>query len=327
MKIYISKNYSPFYNLVLEEIMTKDESNTEDIIFLYQHENAVIIGRNQNAYKEVKFDVLEKENIELYRRLSGGGAVYHDLGNLNFSFITTNKTERSYTKFLEPVLEFLHTLNLNAEFKGRNDLVVNGFKFSGNAQFIYKNKIVHHGTMLFDANLSKLSNVLNPSKLKMESKGINSAKQRVTNLLEQLENKISINEFIDKFALFLKEKYNGTIEEIPSKYLEQMESIKSIRSSNDWVLGKNPEFSFFSEKKTEGGILQISANIKENKINSIKFEGDFLAKVGIEEVESKLINQSFEKETIIKILNSISNLEEYFGNISVKEIIEVLFGT
>ncbi|MGZ9414049.1 lipoate--protein ligase [Mycoplasma sp. 5370] len=326
MKIYVSKNYSPFYNLVLEEIMTKDETNKEDIIFLYQHENAVIIGRNQNAYKEVKFDVLEQENIELYRRLSGGGAVYHDLGNLNFSFITTNKTERSYSNFLEPVLEFLHTLNLNAEFKGRNDLVINGFKFSGNAQFIYKNKIVHHGTMLFNANLSKLSSVLNPSKLKMESKGINSAKQRVTNLIDQMVEKITVNQFIDKFTLFLKEKYNATIEQIPTNYLHQMQEIKSIRSSNDWVLGKNPEFSFFSEKKTDGGILQISANIKENKINSIKFEGDFLAKKGIEYIESKLINQNFEKENIIQILTTIKNLEEYFGNISINDIINVLFG-
>ncbi|WP_322961018.1 lipoate--protein ligase [Mycoplasmopsis cynos] len=327
MKIYICKNhFSPFYTLTLEEIMTKDDENKEDIIYLYQHENAVIIGRNQNAYKEVRFDILEKENIELYRRLSGGGAVYHDLGNFNFSFITTNKSQRSYQKFLEPVLEFLKLQGLDAQFKGRNDLVVNDCKFSGNAQFIYKDKIVHHGTILYNANLSKLASVLNPSKIKMESKGIKSARQRVINLSDVLEQKIPTSEFIWKFALFLKEKYHAEIVEIPEKYIKKIPEVQKIRSSKEWVLGKNPEFSFFSEKKLDGGILGINANVKENKITQIKFEGDFLTLLGTEYIEKLLINQDFEKANIKKILLMVENLENYFGQISVNEIIDIMFG-
>ncbi|WGI36736.1 lipoate--protein ligase [Mesomycoplasma lagogenitalium] len=325
MKIFVSKNYSPFYNLVLEELMIKDDNNKEDIVYLYQHNNAVIIGRNQNAHSEVKFDVLEKENIDLYRRNSGGGAVYHDLGNLNFSFIT-KKDERSYEKFLEPVMEFLKTLNLNVEFKGRNDLVVNGSKFSGNAQFIYKDKMVHHGTILFNVDLTKLSKVLNPSKLKMESKGIKSARQRVTNLLDELEQKISIQEFIDKFALFLKEKYNATDFIIPENYYQKIDEIAEYKKSNDWLLGKNPEFSFFNEAKTDGGILQIKANVIKNKIDSLQFQGDFLSKADINEIIPLFLNKNYDKKEIENILNSISNLNDYFGTITIDEIISIMFG-
>ncbi|TDV23570.1 lipoate-protein ligase [Mycoplasmopsis mustelae] len=326
MKIYISEQTSPFYNLPLEEIMTKDESNTEDIIYLYQHANDVIIGRNQNAYKEVKFDVLERDHIGLYRRLSGGGAVYHDLGNLNFSFITSDKSEHSYEKFLEPVLNFLRSLGLDAQFKGRNDLVVNGAKFSGNAQFIYKNKIVHHGTILFNVDLTRLSTVLNPSKLKMESKGINSARQRVTNLFNELKEKMTIEEFKNKFIRFLMQRYNAKLLEIPQKYKDQIPELRAIRSSQEWVLGKNPEFSFYSERKTDGGILQISANVKENKIAEIKFEGDFLTLLGTEQVENLLLGENFEKHNMLYKFKQIPNLGNYFGSITPEEIVDILFG-
>ncbi|MBN3534825.1 lipoate--protein ligase [Mycoplasma procyoni] len=325
MKIFISNNYSPYVNLVLEELMIKDEENKEDIIYLYQHENAVIIGQNQNAHKEVKLDVLKEQNIELYRRLSGGGAVYHDKGNVNFSFIT-KKDERSYEKFLAPVLEFLKSLGLNAEFKGRNDLVINGAKFSGNAQFIYKDRMVHHGTILFDANLAKLSQVLNPSKLKMQSKGIESARQRVTNLIDELEDKISVHEFIFKFADFLAQKYDGSIQAIDKKYYDQVDELKAFRMSDEWLYGKNPEFSFFNELKTNGGILQISANIVKNRIENIAFEGDFLSKTSLVEIENKIKGTEYLKEKIKEKLETIENLSEYFGNITVDEILLVMFG-
>ncbi|WP_033161206.1 lipoate--protein ligase [[Mycoplasma] collis] len=325
MKIFVSKKYSPFYNLVIEELIAKDEELNEDIIYFYQHENAVIIGQNQNVHKEVKIDVLKNENIELYRRLSGGGAVYHDLGNLNFSFITAKGTGE-YEKFLNPILEFLKSINLDAKFKGRNDLVVNDAKFSGNAQFLTKNKIVHHGTILFNADLTKLSKVLNPSKLKMQSKGIESARQRVTNLLNEMEDKITFEHFFDKLLTFFKNKYNATVSDIPQKYLEKILETQKLRSSDEWVYGKNPEFSFFNEAKTNGGILQINANVVKNKITALTFEGDFLSKTSLDEITSKFIGLDYEKDKIKEILNKIKNLDDYFGNITIDEIINVFFG-
>ncbi|CNS06059.1 lipoate-protein ligase A [Salmonella enterica subsp. enterica serovar Typhimurium str. DT104] len=238
MKIYTTKNTSPFYTLVCEEIILKDEENQEDILYFYQHKNAIIIGKNQNIYEEIKLEEVEEENIEIYRRLSGGGAVYHDLGNINFSFIS-QKQNHNYQKFLSPIIEFFRSLGLKAEFKGRNDLIVNGAKVSGNAQIIFKNKIVHHGTILFNANLAKLAQVLKPSRLKIESKGIKSVRQRVTNILYEMEEQIDDNEFIYRLISFFEKKYQTKSVDVESHFdigisnTEKFKEISQLRQSKN----------------------------------------------------------------------------------------------
>lgn len=330
MKIYYCKNTSPYTTLVLEEMLLKDENVNEDILYFYQHDNAIIIGRNQNIYEEVKVDVVEKENIEVYRRLSGGGAVYHDLGNINFSFIT-KKSGHSYEKFLTPIIEFFQSLGLEAEFKGRNDVLVNGAKVSGNAQAVYKNKMVHHGTILFDANLAKLSEVLIPSKLKIESKGIKSIRQRVTNILDELNFELSHDEFIKRLIDFFENKYENkailveTILESPEKK-EIFDKLSNFRKSKEWVFGHNPMFKYENKVKTSGGIVQVKANIEQNTIKSIKFEGDFLSQGDAQEISSLLVGKPFERPEIEKIFNSIENFEEYFGSIPRSELLDVIFG-
>lgn len=324
MKLILSKNYSPFFNLPLEEIMLKDEENQEDLIFLYQNENSVIVGRNQNTNEEIKRDVLEKAGVALYRRISGGGAVYQDLGNICFAFIT-NKGEHNYAKFLTPIIEFLQSLGLDAKFKGRNDLEVNGAKVSGNAQFIYKNRIVHHGTLLFNANLEKLSEFLIPSPLKIASKGIKSMRQRVTNILDELETKITINEFIEKLATFLIQKYQAKLIEPSEKNLKQLETLSSERASEKWLYGSNPGFEIVNEQKFEKGILKVSLNVEKNLITNIKFEGDFLSQRDVSEVATLFLNKEYNKLIIKQILSKIS-LNEYFGGIKDEEIISLIFG-
>ncbi|WP_215737314.1 lipoate--protein ligase [Mesomycoplasma hyorhinis] len=324
MIIYVTKKTSPFYTLAMEELLLKDESIKEDIMYFYQHDNAIIIGKNQNIYEEVKLDVVEKEKIEVYRRLSGGGAVYHDLGNINFSFIT-KKENNNYEKFLSPIIEFFQSLGLDARFKGRNDLVVNGAKVSGNAQIVYKNRMVHHGTILFDANLSKLSEVLIPNKLKIESKGIKSIRQRVTNILSELDFKMYHDEFIEKLISFFEKKYQSKRQELPSKYDKELKELGEFKKSKEWVYGKNPSFSFKIQAKTDGGILKILANIENNKIYDIAFEGDFLSQKPVEEIYHLFIDQEFSKANIGRILDSVE-LEHYFGAIKKEEIIALFFG-
>jgi lipoate-protein ligase A len=202
MKIYNSKSTDPYKNLALEEAFLKQENLKEDILYIYQNDNVVVVGRNQNAYAEIDHKFIKQNNIKLARRISGGGAVYQDMGNICFSFITKNNQKNSFTAFLGPIIEFLQSIKLDAQFKGRNDLIVNGYKISGNAQYIYKDRIVHHGTLLFDSNLSVLSNALKPNLLKLKSKAIKSARQRVTNINELLETKISSEKFIDLLINF-----------------------------------------------------------------------------------------------------------------------------
>lgn len=328
MKLIVSKkNFSPFFNLVVEEVILKDQKNHEDIIFLYRHDNAVIIGRNQNAHEEVKRKLIEQNNVELYRRISGGGAVYHDLGNIVFSFIT-NKSDGNYEKFLTPIIEFLQSLNLDAQFKGRNDLVVNGYKVSGNAQFIYQDRMVHHGTILYNSDLTKIGNYLTPHKLKMESKGIKSARQRITNIYNEIENKISTEEFLEKLIDFLINKYNCQyieLDDMLEKYQNEIKQCKNERISEEWIYGKNPIFSFKNSKKFDKGILEVWMQIENDLIKDINFTGDFLSKKDPQEIINKFINIKYKKEEIEKILNQI-DLDEYFGGIEKEEIIHLMIG-
>ncbi|MGX9340653.1 lipoate--protein ligase [Mycoplasma sp. 4044] len=326
MKIYLAKKYSPFYTLTMEELLVKDDSNTEDIIYFYQHENAVIIGRNQNVYEEVKIDELNKNNVELYRRLSGGGAVYHDLGNVNFSFITKRENGQSYEQFLQPILEFLKSLGVNAYFKGRNDLVIDGLKFSGNSQFIYKDKIVHHGTLLFDANLEKVGNYLIPSKLKMQSKGIKSARQRVTNIIDTLPNKIDVKEFVSRLVSFFEHKHNVKVEDLPAKYEQEMLKLAEYRHSDEWVFKKQFPFSVINEAKWNGGILKVKYSVKENVFEHIRLEGDYLSLTDHDEVEKQLTGSEYKKEVTRKILESFDNFSEMFGTLTIDEILTTIYG-
>ncbi|WP_434337191.1 lipoate--protein ligase [Mesomycoplasma conjunctivae] len=331
MKIFTNTKTNPFITLVLEEMLLKDETINEDILYFYQHDNAIIIGKNQNIYQEVKLEVVEAEKIQVYRRLSGGGAVYHDLGNINFSFIT-DKDQHSYAKFLNPIIEFFNSLGLQAEYKGRNDILVNGAKVSGNAQIIYKNKIVHHGTILFNANLAKLSEVLIPNKLKIESKGIKSIRQRVTNILAELNNGMTDGEFIKKLIEFFENKYHTSARDVVDAYLNSPEKnttfqqLSKLRGSSEWIFGTNPAFSYENIAKTSGGILKVLANVDKNIIKNIKFEGDFLSQREVEDIEKLLTNVAYDKKEIRSIFSQITNLDEYFSNISIDEILELIFG-
>ncbi|MEG3825865.1 lipoate--protein ligase [Mesomycoplasma ovipneumoniae] len=332
MKIYTTKKTSPFYTLVCEELILKDDQNQDDILYFYQHNNAIIIGKNQNIYEEIKLEEVEKQRIEIYRRLSGGGAVYHDLGNINFSFIT-KKQNHSYQKFLTPIIEFFKSFGLDAEFKGRNDLIVNGAKVSGNAQIIYKDRIVHHGTILFNANLAKLGQVLKPNRLKIESKGIKSIRQRVTNILHEIEEQIEDSEFISRLITFFENKYQTKAQDVETYFQDAMafqkdfQEVQTLRQSREWVFGSNPYFSYENIARTSGGTLRVLANIEKNHIVKIKFEGDFLSQRSVEDIQEILENKEFTRSIIESQLLQITNLDEYFGAIPLNEILDTIFGS
>ncbi|UUM19912.1 MULTISPECIES: lipoate--protein ligase [unclassified Mycoplasma] len=325
MKIYVSKNYSAYANLPLEELIVSDPQETEDILLLYQNENAVIIGRNQNAHQEIKRDYINENKIELARRMSGGGAVYHDRGNVNFAFITDKENNSGYELFLTPIIGYLRSLGLDAQFKGRNDLLCNGAKISGNAQFIKGNRISSHGTLLFDVDLTKLSNALNPSKLKMESKGIQSARQRVTNIAHELNYSINAQQFIDGLVKYFVEHFGAKLEEIPfDKYQKDLDQLVKLRSSEEWIYGKNPKFHAEAAKKFDNGILSVKLNVSENKIDDILFEGDFLSLKEMTDVIHMFKGIEFKREKFAQVLDKI-DLNIYFGGIKKEEILDLIF--
>lgn len=326
MQIYKIDSKTPYTTLAIENLIMNDPEISGDVLLIYQHENAIILGNNQNTHEEINRQYVKEHKIELARRLSGGGAVYHDLGNVNFSFITDYNRQGGYERFLKPIIDFLNSLGLNAEFHGRNDLLVNGCKVSGNAQYISKNRIVSHGTLLFKVDLSILASSLNPSKIKYESKGIQSVRARVTNILDELKEKITVDEFINKLISYFVKHYNAEVKEVPlKKYEKQLKELQDKFSSDQWIYNKAANFKFSNGNKFKGGIIHIKGNIEKGIINELVFEGDFLSKKNVKEIEHLFKGVELNEKALLKVLDSIS-FEEYFGTIEKNEIIELLLG-
>ncbi|VEU75626.1 Lipoate-protein ligase A [Mycoplasmopsis maculosa] len=326
MKIFRIKETSPYVTLALENIIMNDPDITGDVLILYQHNNAIIIGNNQNAYEEINREFVADNKIELARRKSGGGAVYHDLGNINFSFISDKSDDNSYQKFLSPIIGFLNSLGLNAEFHGRNDILVNGYKISGNAQYISGNRIVSHGTILFDVDVTKLSNALKPNKIKFESKGIQSVRARVTNIINILPEKMSVEEFINKLIKYFIEKENSELLDIPfSKYDAKLNELKELFKSEKWIFDRAADFNFSNTEKFQGGLLTVKGQIEKGYIKKLYFEGDFLSKKDIREIEPLFENLHLDEFSITMKLDEIE-LSDYFGTLKRSEIVKLILG-
>lgn len=321
MKIYLSKSKNVYENLALEEALLKLEGLEEDILYIYQNDNVVVVGKNQNTYAEIDQEFVKKHKITIARRISGGGAVYQDMGNVCFSLITKNTKENSFRAFLTPIVAFLKSLGLKAEFKGRNDVVANGYKISGNAQFLFKDRMVHHGTLLFDTDLSVLSKALKPNLLKLKSKAIKSVRQRVSNIKDLLDSDMSTNEFIDKLTHFFSKDNTDMI--ISDKILSEVKTIRKRTESWDWIYGKSPKFEHRIEYYFQGGLVEILINIEKAKIQDIVIHGDFLSKKDISVILEDLKGTPYTKEAISKVLNKY-NLEDYFGIITSSDIVELI---
>ena len=197
LRLLISDSYDPWFNLAAEEYVLKNFS--DDVFMLWQNHNAIIVGKHQNTLAEINLEYVKEKNIKVVRRMSGGGAVFHDLGNLNFTFIMNGEEGHlvDFRKFTRPILDVLLKLNIDARFEGRNDLTIGGLKFSGNAEHVYKQRVLHHGTLLFSSLMSDLSNALKVNPLKYKDKAVKSIRSRVTNISEHLNQELDVLQFRD----------------------------------------------------------------------------------------------------------------------------------
>lgn len=326
--IYIENNSkNPYFNLALEEYLMKNYPNDDDILLLWQNDNTIVIGRNQNAYEEINVKQVKADNVKVVRRLSGGGTVYHDEGNLNFSFIKKRSSNvvNNYYHFLQPIISVLQKLGIYAEFSGKNDILITGKKISGNAQYANSNKILHHGTVLFNVDLLKLGAYLNVDPLKMQSKAIKSVQARVTNILPLLKDKITIMEFK---ALIITELLKGKNKKVilSSEQLEEINKLAIAKyASWEWNYGIAPKFQIQNKKLYEHkGTVTVGLNVNAGIITDIKISGDFMGYYGTEIIEQQLVGCKYDYEHIAGQLQNI-NIEEIFGvNFIASEIIDLI---
>ena len=319
-------NTNAYFNLAMEEYFLKNTN--EDIFLLWQNENSIIVGKNQNTLSEINYDYVKENNIKVVRRLSGGGAVFHDLGNINFTFISCNDNSFSdFKKFTMPIVEALKELNVHAEFSGRNDLLIDGQKFSGNAQYNYKNKVMHHGTLLFSSEINDLSNALKVKPSKFQGKSVKSVKSRVTNISSHLDKEMTVLEFKDYLMDFInKRDENSHFYELNDKDVESINKLVEEKYSTwEWNFGYSPKYSLYNEVKYPGGNLEFSLDVHDGLIKDIKFFGDFFGKEDISFIENKLRNVKHNEYSIKSALEDV-DINNYFLNCNIDILVSGIMG-
>ncbi|MCW6074672.1 lipoate--protein ligase [Clostridium sporogenes] len=326
--INVINNYNnPYFNLALEEYFLKYKDLQDDILILWQNEPVIVIGKNQNTYEELNLHYVDSKNIKVVRRLSGGGAVYHDLGNLNFTIIESNSNihKNDFSFFALPVISCLSKLRIKATFSGRNDILIDGKKFSGNAQYFYKDKLLHHGTLLFISDLTVLSKALNVKKDKFQSKGIKSVGSRVTNISDYIDLNIPLKKFKDMIIKSIFEDKKEKVENyvLTNDDIEKVnELVKNKYGTWEWNFGKSSKFNYKKEMRFNSRTVSIMMNVVEGIIKNFKIYGDFFEENPVEELEKLFINKRFEIVELKDMLKKI-NISNYILNLNNKDFIQL----
>ncbi len=326
MRCIFHESTDPFFNIATDEYIFKHFE--EDCFMLWRNDNAIIVGKHQNTLAEINVDYVKEKNISVVRRLSGGGAVYHDLGNLNFTFTHSGKGDDmvDFQKYTQPIIEVLNDLDVPAKFEGRNDITILGKKFSGNAEHVFKNKVLHHGTILYASEMKDVSGALKINPLKYKDRAVKSIPKRVTNVSEHLKVDLSLEDFTQKIM-------DHVLKTNPDSYLykftdEDLAAIQKIRNEKyatwEWNYGHSPSYDLRNGVRTNGGTLEINLNVKKGKITEAKIYGDFFNTKDIQDIEEALVGISHDEASIRECLKK-SDFESYFHKISLEDIIAAFF--
>lgn len=317
----------PRMNLAIEEYALKNLPASDDYLLFYINEPSIIIGKNQNTIEEINSAYVEENHIHVVRRLSGGGAVYHDLGNLNFSFITNDDGQsfHNFRKFTEPVVQALKKLGVEAELTGRNDIQVGERKISGNAQYSTKGRMFSHGTLLFDSEMENVVSALKVNAEKIQSKGIKSIRSRVANISEFLPESMTIAEF--RLAILHSIFGEGEVEEykLTAEDWDKIHELSKARyQSWDWNYGKSPKSNYRQSKRFENvGSIEVQLDIEKGKIKDAKIYGDFFGVRDVTELEALLRDTPYDRPSVTERI-ALVNLQEFFGNLDRESFVSLL---
>ena len=324
MLLIDSPSHDAYFNIASEEYLLH-RFPTEDIFLLYINAPSIIVGKFQNTLAEINLDYVTEKEIKVVRRMSGGGTVYHDLGNLNFSFHTLlgQKDFGDFSFFTQPVLNVLNQLGVPAVLQGRNDLLVDGKKFSGNAKLARHGKMIQHGTILLNSEMEVLGEALKVNPLKFIDKAIKSTRSRVTNLINYLPKETTTT---DLKLLLTEEIIKNNPDAKRYKLTEEdLQGIQKLRTEKyetwDWNFGFSPNYNFKKAIKVPAGFIEVHLDVEHGMIQKAKIFGDFFASKPIEELEELLIGKKHEISNLKELFTAI-DLTDFFGKVTLEEILE-----
>lgn len=323
---YLRNNHTdPYFNMAFDEYCLEQLAIDEPVFYLWQNRPSVIIGANQEVHTEVNLDYLKENNISLVRRVTGGGAVYHDLGNLNYTIVGCSEDlERDYPEYTRYMLEALQKLGVPATLSGRNDILVEGRKVSGFAKRVCKNRLMIHGTLMFDVDIDKLTQVLCPPATKLQSKGIASVRSRVANLSEFLPDITDISLFKQHLENILSNNYADQEWTLSPKDIQNIELLAHEKFEKwEWIYGHSPRATLNFSKRLACGTVHIHLNIAENRINSCQFGGDFIGNLPTNELEKALTSLPYDRDAIYKVLTQM-DVSRYFDGVTAIELLQLI---
>jgi len=322
-----NEDTNPYFNLAAEEYVMKNFS--DDMFMLWRNAPSIIVGNHQNTLAEINTEYVKENNIDVVRRLSGGGAVFHDLGNLNFTFIKNidkSNDKIDFSTFTKPIIDVLKNMNVNANFEGRNDIVIDGKKISGNAQHTNGNRMLHHGTLLFSSVMSDLSNALKVNPLKFKDKAVKSVKSRVSNIRDHMPEKMDVLTFRDRIMEYILSTYEGAYlyeyTEADRKKINQL--VEEKYGKWEWNFGASPKYNFEKLVKTDGGNIEFHIDVEKGVMKHVKIFGDYFNTLDPSVVEEMLAGTAHEENKVKEKLDTIE-FSKYFHKVNKEDFIAGMF--
>lgn len=317
----------PSYNLAMEQYVFDCLPRDRMYFMLWQNDNSIIVGKYQNTLSEINLEAVERRGIRVVRRLSGGGAVYHDMGNLNFTFITdaASGTALDMKLFCQPVVRTLAALGVHAEVNGRNDITIDGKKFSGNSQYLRQGRVMHHGTIMFNSDLSVVSEALQVDPTKFQTKGVRSVRSRVTNVADHLDRPVSLPEFRRILLENILRENPGQPYPLTPKDLAAVEKLREERyAAGDWNYGQSPACTVLRRRRVEGcGLVEAYISVDSGLISAIAFRGDFFSAVEPEELAPRFVGRTPDQAGFAAALEGV-DVSRYFAGLQNDQLIEIL---
>jgi lipoate-protein ligase A len=329
MLCILNKSLDPYFNQATEEYFLKNFA--ENVFMLWQNDYTIVVGKHQNTLAEINVDYVKEKGVRVVRRLTGGGAVYHDMGNLNYTFIMGFGAEGAkvdFKKYNQPIIDVLAQLGVEATFSGRNDILIEDQKFSGNAEHIYhqKQRVLHHGTLLYASEIEDISDALNVNPLKFEGKARKSVRSRVTNISSHLKEDIGVEKFGERVLEHITHLYPDAVPyEMTAADKAAIQKLADEKYSQwHWNYGYSPKYGLKKGVKTPGGFVEVHLNVEKGMIVNLEIFGDFFVNKDLEPLINGLLGQEHQEEKLLAVLQELKS-SEYFNAISEEELLPAFF--